>query len=129
MMKKVNLCLSILFAVLLIGMVYHYIPSQLCQLEHSNLFLEDSDWFFTFLSRMGGMVDWIGFYFIQFFDRPWIGSLVFVFPVWMICVLTAQLMKRKLKSAAQWMPLSVWVYVFQLATLYDHTFHWSGAVA
>ena len=129
MMKKVNLCLSILFAVLLFGMVHHYIPSQLCQLEHSNLFLEDSDWFFTFLSRMGGMVDWIGFYFIQFFDRPWVGSLVFVFPVWMTCVMTAQLMKKKLKSAAQWMPLSVWVSVFQLATLYDHNFHWSGAVA
>ena len=118
-----------MFAVLLFGMVYHYIPSQLCQLEHSNLFLEDGDWFFSFLSRMGGMVDWIGFYFIQFFDRPWVGSLIFVLPVWMTFVVTTQLMKKKLKSAAVWMPLSVWVSVFQLATLYDHNFHWSGAVA
>jgi len=42
-MKKINVCLGILFAGLLCGLVYRQIPYHLCQLEHTNLFVADWD--------------------------------------------------------------------------------------
>lgn len=128
-MKIVNVCLGFLFALLLFGQVYQHIPYQLCHMEHTHLFLEDSDWFLACLGRMGGMVQWLATYGIQFLDRPIVGVIVFILPVWLLFVVTALLMHGNVKSSAVWVPAAVWVSVCQLITLYDHNFYWSGVWA
>lgn len=129
MMNKVNLRLGLLFVFLLFGVVYLNIPYQLYQLEHTHLFQEDWDWFLPFLDRMGGWAEWMGAYAIQFFAWPVAGSWVFVLPVYLSGVVMALLMRQKVKSFAVWMPLSLWVSVLQLASLFDSNFHWAGSVA
>lgn len=129
MMKKVNICISILFAILLFWQVHTHLPYQLCQLEHTNLFLGDWDSFLASLQSMGGAVKWLGTWGVQFFDKPVWGVLMFLFPVWGLFAFTACLLRRKGKSDGLWIPLAAWLAVAQLLSLYDFNFYWSGAVA
>lgn len=128
-MKIVNICISILFVVLLFWQVQVHLPYQLCQLEHTNLFLGDWDVFVTSLQQMGGAVKWVGTWGIQFFDKPVWGVLMFLLPVWGLFAITACLLRRKGKSEGLWIPLAAWLAVAQLFSLYDFNFYWSGAVA
>ena len=128
-MKKINVCLGILFAGLLAWLVYRQIPYQLCQLEHTNLFVEDWDWFFPFLRRMGGMVQWIGTWGIQFFNETLTGALAFVLPMIGMFAVMAGLLRNLGKDMSVWIPLAAIVPACQLLSLYDYNFYWSGAVA
>lgn len=128
-MKTINICISILFAVLLFWQVQTYLPYQLCQLEHSNLFMADRDVFLASLHQMGGAVEWLGTWGIQFFDKPVWGSIMFLLPVWGIFALTSCILRRKGMSASLWVPFSAWLAVAQLFSLYDFNFYWAGAVA
>ena len=128
-MKIINVCLGLLFAVLLGWQVQQYLPFQLCQLEHTHMFLEDWDWFLSHLGQMGGFAEWLGTYGIQFFDSSVTGSLVFTLPVWLLFVVTALLIKGQGRSLSFSIPLALWPSVCQLASLYDYNFYWSGAVA
>lgn len=128
-MRIINACISILFTLLLWWQVQTHLPYQLCQLEHTNLFLGDWDGFMASFTQMGGAVKWLGTWGIQFFDKPVWGSLMFILPVWGLFAMTACLLRRKGKSAVLWIPLAAWVAVAQLFSLYDFNFYWSGAVA
>lgn len=128
-MKVINVCLGLLFAVLLGWQVHQYLPFQLCQLEHTHMFLEDWDWFLSHLEKMGGLAQWIGDYGIQYFNPSVTGSLVFVLPVWLLFAVTTLLVKGQERSLSVSMPLALWPSVCQLASLYDYNFYWSGAVA
>lgn len=128
-MKIINACISILFAVLLFWQVYTYLPYQLCQLEHTNLFLGDWDVFLASLNPMGGAVKWLGTWGVQFFDKPIAGSLMYLLPVWGLFATTACVLRRKGSSAGLWIPLAAWISVAQLFSLYDSSFYWSGALA
>ena len=128
-MKLVNICISILFAALLFWQVQVHLPYQLCQLEHTNLFLGDWDSFIVSLQQMGGAVKWVGTWGIQFFDKPIWGVLMFLLPVWGLFALTACVLRRKGNSKGLWIPLAAWLAVAQLFSLYDFNFYWSGAVA
>ena len=128
-MKIVNICISILFIVLLFWQVQVHLPYQLCQLEHTNLFIGDWDAFLASLQQMGGAVKWVGTWGIQFFDKPVWGVLMFLLPVWGLFAITACLLRRKGKSEGLWIPLAAWLAVAQLFSLYDFNFYWSGAVA
>lgn len=105
-MKIVNICISILFVVLLFWQVQVHLPYQLCQLEHTNLFLGDWDVFIASLQQMGGAVKWVGTWGIQFFDKPVWGVLMFLLPVWGLFAITACLLRRKGKSEGLWIPLA-----------------------
>lgn len=129
MMKIVNICISILFVLLLFWQVQVHLPYQLCQLEHTNLFLGDWDGFMASFGQMGGAVKWLGTWGIQFFDKPVWGSLIYLLPVWGLFATTACLLRRKGQSAGLWIPLAAWVAVTQLFSLYDFNYYWSGAVA
>ena len=128
-MKIVNICISILFVVLLFWQVQVHLPYQLCQLEHTNLFLGDWGVFIASLQQMGGAVKWVGTWGIQFFDKPVWGVLMFLLPVCGLFATTACVLRRKGKSAGLWIPLAAWLAVAQLFSLYDFNFYWSGAVA
>jgi len=129
MIKIINVCLGVLFALLLGWQVQEHLPYQLCQLEHTNLFLGDWDRLWASLGEMGGFVKWIGTFGIQFFDKPFWGSVVFLLPVWGLFAMTGCILRRKCASAGLWIPLAAWVAVAQLFSLYDFNFYWSGAVA
>ena len=129
MIKIINVCLGVLFALLLGWQVQEHLPYQLCQLEHTNLFLGDWDSLWASLGEMGGFVKWIGTFGIQFFDKPFWGSVVFLLPVWGLFAMTGCILRRKCASAGLWIPLAAWVAVAQLFSLYDFNFYWSGAVA
>lgn len=129
MIKIINVCLGVLFALLLGWQVQEHLPYQLCQLEHTNLFLGDWDSLWASLEEMGGFVKWIGTFGIQFFDKPFWGSVVFLLPVWGLFAMTGCILRRKCASAGLWIPLAAWVAVAQLFSLYDFNFYWSGAVA
>lgn len=128
-MKTINICISILFAFLLLWQVQEHLPYQLCQLEHTNLFLGDWDGWMASFGQMGGTVKWLGTWGIQFFDKPLWGSLMFLLPVWGLFAVTACLLRRKGASDGLWIPLAAWVAVAQLFSLYDFNFYWSGALA
>ena len=129
MIKIINVCLGVLFVLLLGWQVQEHLPYQLCQLEHTNLFLGDWDSLWASLGEMGGFVKWIGTFGIQFFDKPFWGSVVFLLPVWGLFAMTGCILRRKCASAGLWIPLAAWVAVAQLFSLYDFNFYWSGAVA
>lgn len=129
MIKIINVCLGVLFALLLGWQVQEHLPYQLCQLEHTNLFLGDWDRLWASLGEMGGFVKWIGTFGIQFFDKLFWGSVVFLLPVWGLFAMTGCILRRKCASAGLWIPLAAWVAVAQLFSLYDFNFYWSGAVA
>ena len=129
MIKIINVCLGVLFALLLGWQVQEHLPYQLCQLEHTNLFLGDWDRLWASLGEMGGFVKWIGTFGIQFFDKPFWGSVVFLLPVWGLFAMAGCILRRKCASAGLWIPLAAWVAVAQLFSLYDFNFYWSGAVA
>lgn len=129
MIKIVNACLGVLFALLMWWQVQIHLPYQLCQLEHTNLFMEDWDGFLVSLNQMGGMVKWIGSWGIQFFDKPFWGILMFLLPVYGLFAMTGCILRRKCSSAGIWIPLAAWVAVAQQFSLYDFNFYWSGAVA
>jgi hypothetical protein len=128
-MKIVNICISILFVVLLFWQVQVHLPYQLCQLEHTNLFIGDWDAFLASLQQMGGVVKWVGTWGIQFFDKPVWGVLMFLLPVWGLFAITACVLRRKGKSEGLWIPLAAWLAVAQLFSLYDFNFYWWGAMA
>lgn len=128
-MKIVNICISILFATLLFWQVQMYLPYQLCQLEHTNLFLGDWDDFLASLQQMGGAVKWLGTWGIQFFDKPFWGVIMFLLPVWGLFATTACVLRRKTHSNGLWIPLAACLAVAQLFSLYDFNFYWSGALA
>lgn len=128
-MKIVNICISILFAILLFWQVHLHLPYQLCQLEHTNLFLGDWDAFLVSLQQMGGAVKWLGTWGIQFFDKPVWGSIMFLLPVWGVFATTACVLRRKGHSTGLWIPLAAFLAVAQLFSLYDFNFYWSGALA
>lgn len=128
-MKIVNICISILFVVLLFWQVQVHLPYQLCQLEHTNLFLGDWDVFIASLQQMGGAVKWVGTWGIQFFDKPVWGVLMFLLPVYGLFAITACVSRREGNSKGLWIPLAAWLAVAQLFSLYDFNFYWSGAVA
>lgn len=129
MIKIVNACLGVLFALLMGWQVQVHLPYQLCQLEHTNLFLEDWDGFIASLDGMGEWVKWLGSWGIQFFDRPFWGMVMFLLPVWGVFAMTGCILRRKCPSAGIWVPLAAWVAVAQLFSLYDFNFYWAGAVA
>ena len=128
-MKIIHVCISVLFLLLLFWQVQTHLPYQLCQLEHTNLFLGDWDFFLPSLNKLGGAVQWLGTWGIQFFDKPIWGVLMFLLPVYGLFAITACLLRRKGKSSGLWMFLAGWVAVTQLFSLYDFNFYWSGAVA
>ena len=128
-MKKFNVCMSLLFAALIGWQVQQHIPYQLCQLEHTNLFVADWDWFVPFLERTGGISRWLGTWGMQFFDETVMGSMAFAVPVVLLFVVMAGLMRNLGKSMSVWIPWATGVSVCQLLSLYDHNFYWSGALA
>ena len=128
-MKYLNIGISVLFACLLFGQVQTHLPFQLCQLEHTNLFLGDWDAFLASLQQMGGAVKWLGTYGIQFFDRPIVGGIIFLLPVMGLFATTACVLRRRTKSHWLWVPLAAWLAVAQLLSLYDFNFYWWGALA
>ena len=79
-MKIIHVCISVLFLLLLFWQVQTHLPYQLCQLEHTNLFVGDWDFFLPSLNKMGGAVQWSGTWGIQFFDKPFWGVLMFLLP-------------------------------------------------
>lgn len=129
MIKKINVCLGIMFVFLLCWLVYKHIPYQLCQLEHTNLFVGDWDWFVPFLRRMGGIAQWLGAWGIQFFNETFAGALAFVLPVIGLFVVVVGLLRFLGKNVSTWIPLATIVPVCQLLSLYDYNFYWSGTVA
>ncbi len=118
-----------MFAALLFWQVQVHLSYQLCQLEHTNLFLGDWDGFMASFSQMAGAVKWLGTWGIQFFDKPVWGVLMFLLPVWGLFATTACVLRRKGASDGLWIPLAAWLAVAQLFSLYDFNFYWSGAVA
>lgn len=128
-MKKFNVCMSLVFAALTVWQIYLHIPYQLCQLEHTNLFVGDWDWFVPFLERMGGISRWAGTWGMQFFNETVIGASVFAVPVLLLFVVMAVLMRSQGKTTSVWIPWATSVSVCQLMSLYDHNFYWSGALA
>ena len=121
--------MSLLFAALIGWQVQQHIPYQLCQLEHTNLFVSDWDWFVPFLERTGGISRWLGTWGMQFFDETVMGSMAFAVPVVLLFVVMAGLMRNLGKSMSVWIPWATGVSVCQLLSLYDHNFYWSGALA
>ena len=128
-MKIFNVCMSLLFAALIGWQVQQHIPYQLCQLEHTNLFVADWDWFVPFVERMGGFGRWLGTWGMQFFDETVTGTVAFAVPVVLLFVVMAGLMRNLGKSMSVWIPWATGVSVCQLLSLYDHNFYWSGALA
>ena len=128
-MKKFNVCMSLLFAALIGWQVQQHIPYQLCQLEHTNLFIGDWDWFVPFLERMGGIARWLGTWGIQFFNEKITGAAAFAVPIVLLFVVMAGLMRNLGKSMSVWIPWATGVSACQLLSLYDHNFYWSGALA
>jgi len=122
MIKKINVCLGILFVGLLGGLVYQQIPYQLCQLEHTNLFVGDWDWFLPFLKRMGGWVQWLGTWGIQFFNESITGVLAYILPVIGLFVFIVGLFRNFGKTMHVWMPLATIVPACQLLSFYDYIF-------
>lgn len=121
--------MSLLFAVLIDWQIQQHIPYQLCQLEHTNLFVADWDWFVPFVERMGGFGRWLGTWGMQFFDETVTGTVAFAVPVVLLFVVMAGLMRNLGKSMSVWIPWATGVSVCQLLSLYDHNFYWSGALA
>ena len=86
--------MSLLFAALIGWQVQQHIPYQLCQLEHTNLFIGDWDWFVPFLERMGGIARWLGTWGMQFFNETVTGAAAFAVPIVLLFVGMAGVMRN-----------------------------------
>lgn len=128
-MKKFNVCMTLVFAALIGWQIQQHIPYQLCQQEHTNLFVGDWDWFIPFLERMGGFGRWLGTWGMQFFNEMVTGVAAFAVPVVLLFVVMVGLMRSLIKSTDVWIPWATSVSLCQLLSLYDHNFYWSGALA
>ena len=128
-MKKFNVCMSLLFVALIGWQIHLHIPYQLCQLEHTNLFIGNWNWFVPFLERIGGIGRWLGTWDIQFFSETITGTVAFAIPVIILFVVMAELIRNQGKSMSVWIPWATGISVCQLLSLYDHNFYWSGALA
>lgn len=121
--------MSLLFVALAIWQIHLHIPFQLCQLEHTNLYVGDRDWFVLFLERMGGIGRWLGTWGVQFFNEKITGAAAFAVPVILLFVAMAGLLRSPGKDMSAWIPWVTAVPACQLLSLYDHNFYWSGALA
>ena len=121
--------MSLVFVALIGWQVHQHIPFQLCQLEHTNLFVGDWDWFVPFLEQWGGIGRWLGTWGIQFFNETVTGALAFIVPVILLFVSTVGLMRNTDKPMSVWAPWATGVSACQLLSLYDYNFYWSGALA
>lgn len=127
--KIVNVCISFLFFLLLWQQVQSHLFYQLCQLEHINLFVGDSDWFLDSINKMGGAIEWIATWAIQFFDKPVGGVLMFLLPVAVMFAAAVGLFRNKNNQTGIGFQLAAVLAVVQLFSLYDFNFYWSGALA
>ena len=129
MMKRFNICMSLVFVALTGWQVHQYIPFQLCQLEHTNLFVGDWDWFVPFLEQWGGIGRWLGTWGIQFFSETFTGTSAFIVPMILLFVSMIGLMRNTDKPMSVWVSWATGVSACQLLSLYDYNFYWSGALA
>ncbi len=121
--------MSLVFVALIGWQIHQLIPFQLCQLEHTNLFVGDWDWFVPFLEQLGGLVRWLGTWATQFFSETITGAFAFAFPVILLFVSMVGLMRNIGKPMSVWIPWATGVSACQLLSLYDYNFYWSGALA
>jgi hypothetical protein len=121
--------MSLVFVALIGWQIHHLIPFQLCQLEHTNLFVGDWDWFVPFLEQLGGIGRWLGTWGIQFFSETVTGAFAFAVPVILLFVSMIGLMQHTGKPMSVWIPWATGVSACQLLSLYDYNFYWSGALA
>lgn len=125
-MRIINISISVLFLLFLYGQVESHLLYQLCQWEHTNLFVGDGDWLLNAAQRAGGVIRWIATWFIQFFDRPVAGVLLFLLPVAGIFAAAARLLR---KQGTIGYLLAALLCVVQLFSLYDYNFYWAGSLA
>lgn len=125
-MRIINISISVLFLLFLYGQVESHLLYQLYQWEHTNLFVGDGDWLLNASQRAGGAIRWIATWFIQFFDRPVVGVLLFLLPVAGIFATAARLLR---KQGTIGYLLAALLCVVQLFSLYDYNFYWAGSLA
>ncbi len=70
-------------------------PHALSYQEQYQMFLWTNDYFFERLSLPGGLADWLGEFFVQFYYIEWVGALLLAILYVILQLLTAYLMPRR----------------------------------
>ena len=125
-MKYINLLLGVLLAYLFYLMVSLHIPYQLHQLEHTSLFVGETDLLLQSLLQLGGFGKWVALFGTQFFAFWGVASWVFILPVLILFGATAYLLPVKRSYA---LPVASWVAVSLLLSMFDYNSGWAGAVS
>lgn len=109
--------------------VAHYIPYQLCELEHESLFVNDADTWQRVWQMPGGLADVSGAWATQFFALPYIGVFVYLLPVLLLWPVAVCLARRAGASSFFVGVAAFGVVVTQLFVQYDFYFFASGSIA
>ena len=74
----------------------------LLKLQDLSLFLPTKMFFLNYVNTPGGLLSYVGLFFTQFFYYPWLGSLIFIFFLFVIQFLT----QKAFKLYQKYYPLS-----------------------
>ncbi len=117
----------VVFATLAVGLGVGY-PYHFFFVEQSQLFLFSWDYFAAVVSHVGGLAEWLGEFFVQFFVLPWAGALITAGLLALTGVLTALLCRRLAPQAPLYVLWALPV-VALLCVQLDSNYFYSGTVA
>lgn len=120
---------GVLLCFLLYAHVAYYIPYQLCELEHENLFVSDTDTWMRVWETPGGLADVLGLWLTQFLAIPYVGCFVFLLPIFLLWPVMICLLRQAGASFAFVVPVAFGSVITQLLVQYDFNFNQSGSIA
>ena len=120
--------LSVIFAVAVFVFFGFYYPFHLNYQEQYQLFLYTPDYFFGFIDHPGGMADYLGNFFTQFYFYSKIGAFILA-----LILTTIQRLIRaaalKLEASKHWMPLTFLPSLLYWSLLCDENYLLGGTEA
>ena len=90
-----NMVLSVLVGIGIFLFWYVFYPHALSYQEQYQLFLWTGDYFLERISVPGGLADWLGEFFVQFYYVEWLGALLLALLFVILQQLTARLLPKK----------------------------------
>lgn len=125
---RIDSLLSLLFGIAVFVFFGYYYPYHLNYQEQYQLFLYTSDYFFSFLNHPGGVADYLGNFFTQFYFYSKIGAFILA----LMLVVIQRLVwaaAQKLETSIHWMPFTFIPSLLYWSLLCDENYLLGGLEA
>jgi len=125
---RIDSLLSLLFGIAVFVFFGYYYPYHLNYQEQYQLFLYTGDYFFSFFNHPGGVADYLGSFFTQFYFYSKIGAFILAV---MLIVIQRLIWSaaQKLEASIHWMPLTFIPSLLYWSLLCDENYLLGGLEA